>query len=312
MADDSRNACAMNEFLIKEFKSYIPEHHDDRFWGIWVIDSGSTGVPAHYLNYPASTHPAGYHYSWEQGRIFRDEYQILYITRGRGIFESHLTGKLNIQEGSILILFPNVWHRYRPLRSTGWDAFWVGVKGDILDRLAENGILSPKKPILNVGVNEALVQEYIQINTLSELQLFGFRPLLSAGAMKILSAVLAIQPRQENNNRHFAGMIQKARLRMIEHADKPLNVQDMARDLHLSYAYFRRLFKRYTGFAPNQYLLEARLNRAKELLRNTQLPLKQISEMLGFDDPFHFSRFFKNRIGLSPRQWRQREEFKVV
>lgn len=295
----------MHTFMIKEFKTYIPEHDDDRLWGIWVVGAGSTGVPAHYSTYPASTHPEGYQYSWEQGRVFRDEHQIIYITRGRGVFESHETGRLEVEEGSVIFLFPGVWHRYRPSRATGWDAFFVSVKGEVMDRLSSGGVLSPRSPILRVGINEELVRDYIRINDLAELQPLGFRPALSAGVMKILASVLALQQANANENRHFDSVIQKARLRIIECVDQPLCMQELAREFHLSYAHFRRLFKIYTGFAPNHYHLELRLNRAKDLLRNTNLPVKRICTMLGFSDPFHFSRFFKRRMGLSPRQWRQ-------
>ena len=65
-------------------------------------------------------------------------------------------------------------------------------------------------------------------------------------------------------------------------------------------------FKEHTGLAPNQYLLEVRIRKARELLTNTTLTVTAIAEETGFKSSFYFSRFFKKRAGLSPRQYREK------
>ena len=102
---------------------------------------------------------------------------MLYITYGRGIFESRVSGPVKVNPGNILVLFPGVWHRYRPSRSTGWDEFWVDIKGQVVDLLVEQGRLTPQSPVLDVGLNEDLLDQFQQCAELCELQPIGFRQL---------------------------------------------------------------------------------------------------------------------------------------
>jgi AraC-like DNA-binding protein len=80
--------------------------------------------------------------------------------------------------------------------------------------------------------------------------------------------------------------------------------EKMARQLGIGYSYFRREFKKQTGFSPRQYQIEVRLRRAKELLRNTDLTVKEISERLGYHSPYHLSLDFSKRNGIAPSKWR--------
>ena len=67
---------------------------------------------------------------------------------------------------------------------------------------------------------------------------------------------------------------------------------------------FRRVFESLFGVLPKLYIDKLRLNKAAELLAETSMSVAEISEMMGYQDPFHFSRRFKSVIGFSPRQYR--------
>ena len=60
-----------------------------------------------------------------------------------------------------------------------------------------------------------------------------------------------------------------------------------------------------TGSTPIQYHLHLRFERAKKLLRETNLPIKAIAQQVGFPDPLHFSHQFRRHVALSPRGWRE-------
>jgi AraC family transcriptional regulator len=81
----------------------------------------------------------------------------------------------------------------------------------------------------------------------------------------------------------------------------PLTVEDVAQAAHLSPYHFSRLFKDATGFAPHQYLIKIRIERAKELLLNrTNGSLAQLASEVGFFDQAHFTRHFKRIEGVTP------------
>ncbi len=76
---------------------------------------------------------------------------------------------------------------------------------------------------------------------------------------------------------------------------------------HFSQEYLLRLFKKEEGITILQYINELKLRRAKELLRNPDLQVRDIGELLGFHDNSYFIRFFKSKTGLSPKVYRERE-----
>jgi transcriptional regulator GlxA family with amidase domain len=83
-------------------------------------------------------------------------------------------------------------------------------------------------------------------------------------------------------------------------------VESWAREMHLSPAHFSRVFKAATGQSPRDYLIGARLSQARHLLIETNLAVGEIAERLDYADVFFFSRQFKQKTGLSPLQYRNR------
>jgi AraC-like DNA-binding protein len=70
--------------------------------------------------------------------------------------------------------------------------------------------------------------------------------------------------------------------------------------------HFKKLFKKETGLTPSQYLMEKRINHAKQLLENGYsrfITIKQVAAQVGFDDAYYFSRVFKKYAGNSPLDW---------
>ena len=86
---------------------------------------------------------------------------------------------------------------------------------------------------------------------------------------------------------------------------KGLEVEKLTEGLGCSYSYARRLFSRKTGFPPERYYANLVAAEAKERLLDSAMSVKEVADSLGFDDPYYFSRFFKNRVGQSPRQFRE-------
>lgn len=83
-----------------------------------------------------------------------------------------------------------------------------------------------------------------------------------------------------------------------------ISVTDIAQAVGMSKAHFSRIFKKQTGYAPHEYLIQIRLNRAKHLLKTTDLPIKTVSQEVGYQDVTTFTSAFSNRVGLSPAQFR--------
>jgi DNA-binding IclR family transcriptional regulator len=83
-----------------------------------------------------------------------------------------------------------------------------------------------------------------------------------------------------------------------------LDMKELAENLYVSYSWFRKVFKEKTGEAPAEYHLNLRLEKACELLRDTNQSVRQIAEDIGFKNQNHFSAFFKRKTGHSPSAYR--------
>jgi AraC family transcriptional regulator len=90
-----------------------------------------------------------------------------------------------------------------------------------------------------------------------------------------------------------------------ENLDGRIRLTDVARECSLSVSHFARSFKATFGVAPHRWLIGRRIERAKELLRQTTTPIADIAIQSGFGDQTAFTRTFRHVTGISPGQWRR-------
>jgi AraC family transcriptional regulator len=108
----------------------------------------------------------------------------------------------------------------------------------------------------------------------------------------------------------YANGLSTAKLRLVTdyinaHLDSDLTLTVLSAIAQISPYHFLRLFKKSLGITPHQYILQRRIDRAKELLRSSNLDMAEIALRLGFCDSSHLTRCFKRFLGKTPSQWRQ-------
>jgi len=126
---------------------------------------------------------------------------------------------------------------------------------------------------------------------------------IAAGTMQIIAAMLGAARKHEAGS-HIHDQVRRAKAMLEEDVVGLPLMEGIAAELGMSRAHFFRIFKEHTGLTPYQYHLELKLNRARQMLRNSDLAVKQIARLLGFSNVYHFSKFFKNKTGLAPTPWR--------
>jgi transcriptional regulator GlxA family with amidase domain len=129
------------------------------------------------------------------------------------------------------------------------------------------------------------------------------QPLLSTLGLQLLA--LLARPADKSGD-GTSRIVQRAKLLIMERCNEPLNMQALSQELNLGYSRFRQSFKRQTGTSPKHFHLAARIDRASDLMANTDKSLKEIAALLGFHSAFHFSNQFHRIVGASPRAWRER------
>ncbi len=108
----------------------------------------------------------------------------------------------------------------------------------------------------------------------------------------------------------YADGLSAAKLALVKdyinsHLDQDLKLTELSAIVQISPYHFLRLFKKNLGITPHQYILQCRLDRAKYLLRSSNLDIAQIALRVGFCDASHLNRYFKNSLGMTLNQWRQ-------
>jgi len=100
--------------------------------------------------------------------------------------------------------------------------------------------------------------------------------------------------------------------RVVEHIrnnlDTPLAVGTLSRLAEMSQSHFSKLFKLSTGLAPHQFVLQERINRSKELLRQEDAKIVDVALEVGFENQAHFTTVFGNLVGMTPRQFQRSQD----
>jgi AraC-like DNA-binding protein len=128
----------------------------------------------------------------------------------------------------------------------------------------------------------------------------GNLPALRAKSMffVILDEILTCASSRLHDDRQE--LIDKATEYMNSHYMESLTVPELARQYGLSSKQFAYLFQKHIGMSPNEYLIEYRMRRARELLCTTACSVSEVSACVGYSDPYYFSKLFKKRTGFSP------------
>lgn len=98
---------------------------------------------------------------------------------------------------------------------------------------------------------------------------------------------------------------QMAKSILLEHLEGDVSIADVAEACNLSRGYFIRAFRESTGMTPFQWLLDQRIDRARQLIRTSSAPLAEIAVACGFADQSHFTRVFSALVGTTPGTWRR-------
>lgn len=282
---------------------------EDELWGLTVTTVGHQEILANQP-YPPVSHPSGYFFNVEKGRIL-NEYQLLYITNGHGVFSfGNDKHSALISEGKMFFLMPGVWHTYQPLENSGWNEYWIGFKGDIIEKIVAEGFFLNRHPVFNIGLNERIVDLYHKAIEIANEERAGYQQALSGIVMHILGLMYYRDKTRNFDDEELIGKINKAKVIMRESIYKNILAEELAKSLNISYSGFRRAFKEFTGTSPTKYMMELKLNEAKLLLSTTSQSVKNISYSLNFENPEYFSVFFKKRTGITPLDYRNAVEIK--
>lgn len=281
---------------------YFPTARAAATWGFAVTAAGFTSIRPN-TPYPPTRHPADHHFEWEKGRIL-EALQIVLITSGQGQFESKGIKPQVIKAGNAFILFPGVWHRYRPDPAVGWGESWVELRGATINRLLRQKVFTHKSPVLRGALSAELDLCLEAVHARARQPRPGFDPELATRGLAVLAAWEHARFAPHRQTR-MARAVAEAERYISDNLAMPVNVPQLARNLGVAYSQFRKEFKTFTGYSPWQYMLHLRLAQARRVLASSDATLEEIASRIGFSSAFHLSAAFKQAYAVAPAHWRR-------
>jgi AraC-like DNA-binding protein len=292
-----------------EFFHYLPIRDRDVQWGLYVTGAGCCSV-APKSNYPPRRHPDPYQFNWHKGRIL-PEYQVVFIRRGEGVFESGPTGVKRIRSGSVILTFPGVWHRYHPSQETGWDEYWFGMNGEHLHRLVGQGILAPKNAILEIDDGAEIESECDALMDRVRVEPRRGHSIAAAALQTLATAIEVTVAPPPTPAPAFTSraaeddLVAKAIQYIWNHSEQAMNVADVVAQLPTTRRSLERRFRDALGTTILEEIANCRLQRAKQLLVETHLPVNQVAVMSGFSRTQRMNEAFQREEGMSPWAYRR-------
>lgn len=265
-----------------------------------------------------------YQYGWEQcaplhsfGPFIRNHYLFHYVISGKGHLDSTdadgVRWDYDLGPDQGFLLFPGQVSTYIADREQPWKYVWLEFDGLRVSEYVESAGLSlsqslyrPQAPAQGQKVRDVML--YIADHSdASSLHLIGHL---------FLFLDTLIQTSSTRKSLHGVQLkdfyIQEAVNYMEHNYQRELTVEELADACKLNRSYFSKLFKESMGCPPQEFLIRLRLSKAAFLMKGTNDSIGDIAVRCGYPNQLHFSRAFKKRYGVSPREWRMQNQIRQV
>lgn len=266
--------------------------------------SSTTPTGRELFYYPTC---AGHYYCNEHYNVERNRHYtilIMQIINGKCLVETSSTVRV-AEKGDMVVIDCWLPHKYQAV-GPDLETVWVHVNGGNCRELCRE-IVRQNTNVFHHTQQQELAEMIFRIFHILESEETHPESKLSSLTYSLLCSCFNPQYDAFPEHADDTGQViaQKAKEYIYSHLDQKIAVKDLAeKAAHLSVSRFTRIFKEQTGFSPYDFVLIARLNRAKELLIQTDLSILEISEKTGFSRDSNFTTFFSTNTGISPRTFR--------
>ena len=128
---------------------------------------------------------------------------------------------------------------------------------------------------------------------------------LSFELYRLLTELLSADSPSEKQTGRYDGLMRDVKEYVSRHLGERLSVKELADRVYMSSTHFSRIFKQQTGLSPYEYILISRINRAKELLHQTDMSISRIAYASGFNSESNFIHSFSQNTGMTPNKFRK-------
>lgn len=235
-------------------------------------------------------------------------HSLWFITKGRG--EIYINGtKHKLKPGKLIMYSPGMVCEKKTSQTNPLEFYFVRFTYALASEEKEKWFFEtpdkvsfPLQGVYSINNTGSIIQLLDQINLLSKR-----RGPIVAIQRKMHFQELLLMIIQDFRSQKMAGnstmALETTIDYMVNNYHLHLTLSDLAKMAGLSTSHYARIFKKYVGYSPIDYLTHLRIDRAKELLAISDFRIKEISQSVGYEDELYFSRTFKRLVGVSPTQF---------
>lgn len=242
-------------------------------------------------------------YPYYTERTNLKSYQLIYTLQGEGHLE-YLNKRFTIVPGQLFLLDCTINHRYFTEQGKTWDFLWIHFWGaqakDYFKELNRDGF-----KVFNVNNQFQIESSMRRVLALNQKRLLGYDVMSSHLIDSLLTELLLYQLAINQPSMIMPKDIEDVINDIEENFREELTLDILAHRHGISKFYLSHKFKANTRTTVNEYLINTRLNFAKELLRSTEQTVTQITYEIGMNNVTHFINLFKSREGLTPLAYRK-------
>ena len=247
---------------------------------------------------------AQYGGDWHSVPHTHNHMELFYIVGGKGQFliQDQL---YPVNVNNLVIINPNVTHTEVSLSAQPLEYIVLGIEGIELaaseDSNGHFNILDHFESVEISGCLRNILREMEQKNTGYEDVCQAYMEILIIRLMRNTALAVSTEPQVISGNRQCAAVKRYIDL----HFKEALSLEQLAEDAHMNKFYLSHAFKREYGVSPINYMISRRIEESKYLLAETDLPMSQIAQLLGFSSLSYFSQVFRRTQNASPMEYRQ-------
>ncbi|AEV99881.1 AraC family transcriptional regulator [Niastella koreensis] len=246
------------------------------------------------------------HYTYRKKGL--PENFLFYCVDGAGWYQIG-DKKSEVGPNQFFILPQNVEHAYGSAEDNPWSIYWIHFGGESLSQMnALQAVQKHFKPFYIKSSSE-IINMFSRMYKALELG-YSTDNLIFANLSlpHFLSLFIYNSKHTTVSPNDKLDVVDAAILYMQEHINENISLQDLSSHYNYSASRFSSLFKQKTGYAPIDYFIQMKMQKASQQLDFSSSSVKDIALSMGFDDPYYFSKRFRKIIGLSPKQYRSQKK----
>jgi AraC-like DNA-binding protein len=244
--------------------------------------------------------------SYSYGPAVRPQYVIHYIIDGEGSFTvNNKTYLLKKNQG--FLICPGTVTYYEADKDNPWSYMWIGFNGVKAETYLNYANLNEENLIFEYSKDSTLKDYISEMLKLNEMDYSN--ELKIEGLLYFFMSKLVETRKDVFNQKAYksAELYLEKSIEFIENNySNNIKINDIASHIGINRSYLTHIFKKNINISPQDFLVNYKIDKACNLLQNTDLSIKVVAKSIGYSDPLTFSKIFKKVKGLSPKNYREK------